>query len=71
MIIHSREDDLASKKGAEEVYRSVSSTDKELIILEDSYHMVLYDNEKDFVFKKSLEFLDTHSANLKTEAVTA
>lgn len=70
LIIHSREDDLASKKGAEEVYREVSSVDKELIILEDSYHMVLYDNEKDFVFKKSLEFLNSHSSVSSEEAVT-
>ena len=66
LIIHSREDDLASKKGAEEVYKSVSSRDKQLIILEDSYHMVLYDNEKDFVFNKSLEFLN-HRSNMPQE----
>ncbi len=66
LIIHSREDDLASKKGAEEVYKSVSSRDKQLIILEDSYHMVLYDNEKDFVFNKSLEFLN-HRSNVPQE----
>ena len=39
----------------------LSSADKELIILEDSYHMVLYDNEKEFVFNKVGEFLNTHS----------
>ena len=63
LIVHSREDDLTSIKSAEEVYKNISSKDKELIILEDSYHMVLYDNEKDFVFRKSLEFLNNHSAN--------
>lgn len=70
LIIHSKEDDLASIKGAEEVFREVSSEYKELIILKDSYHMILYDNEKDFVFKKSLDFFDTCSNIIKTEAVS-
>lgn len=61
LIIHSKEDDLTSVKSANEVYKKISSADKKLIILENSYHMVLYDNEKDFVFKKSVDFLNKHS----------
>ena len=61
LIIHSKEDDLTSTKSAEAVYKNISSKDKEYIILYDSYHMVLYDNEKEFVFNKSLDFLNTHS----------
>ncbi len=68
LIIHSKDDDLTSVKSANEVFENVSSEDKELIILEDSYHMVLYDNEKEFVFNKSLEFLNAHS--LQKEVVT-
>ena len=66
LIIHSKEDDLTSLKSAEVVYKNISSDDKEYIILYDSYHMVLYDNEKEFVFNKSLEFLEAH---LKTEKI--
>lgn len=58
ILIHSKEDDLTSVKSAKTVYNKISSTDKELIILYDSYHMVLYDNEKQFVFNKTLEFID-------------
>ena len=60
LLIHSKEDDLTSPKGAYLVYNKISSEDKNLIILEDSYHMVLYDNEKEFVYNKCLEFFDTH-----------
>ncbi len=67
LIIHSKEDDLTSTKSAEVVYKKISSKDKEYIILYDSYHMVLYDNEKEFVFEKSLRFLDNH---LKSETNT-
>lgn len=60
LLIHSKEDDLTSVKSAEVVYKNISSADKEYIVLYDSYHMVLYDNEKDFVFNKALEFLNSH-----------
>ena len=58
LLIHSQEDDLTSVKSAEVVYNNISSTDKEKIILYNSYHMILYDNEKDFVFNKVLEFMN-------------
>ncbi len=60
LLIHSKEDDLTSVKSAEIVYSNISSEDKEKIILYDSYHMVLYDNEKEFVFNKAVSFLDNH-----------
>ena len=61
LIIHSKEDDLTSIKSANIVYKNIASNDKNLIILTDSYHMVLYDNEKEFVFSKAVEFLNMHS----------
>lgn len=62
LLIHSKEDDLTSVKGAKLVYKKAVTNDKELIILEDSYHMVLYDNEKEFVFAKCLEFMNKHES---------
>ena len=61
LFIHSEEDDLTSKKSAIDVYEGISSKDKNLIILKDSYHMVLYDNEKEYVFNTVGEFFNTHS----------
>lgn len=61
LLIHSKEDDLTSVKSAKLVYNKISSTDKNMIILNNSYHMILYDNEKDFVYNKALEFFDKHS----------
>lgn len=60
LLIHSKDDDLTSTKSAEIVYKNISSDDKEYILLYDSYHMVLYDNEKEFVFNKSLDFIESH-----------
>lgn len=61
LFIHSQEDDLTSPKSSKVVFDNISSVDKELIILNDSYHMVLYDNEKEFVFDKVGKFVDSHS----------
>jgi len=61
LLIHSKEDDLTSTKSAKVVYKNISSEDKKLIILYDSYHMVLYDNEKDYVFNEAINFLNQHN----------
>ncbi len=62
LLIHSKEDDLTSTKSAETVYSKIKSQDKEKVILNNSYHMVLYDNEKDFVYEKSAEFIKQHTS---------
>jgi len=67
LFIHSREDDLTSPKGSRVVYDAISSNDKKMIVLEDSYHMVLYDNEKEFVFETAGNFFNEHS-NIKEYA---
>lgn len=70
LIIHSDKDDLSSTKSADVVYKKISSTDKEKIILHNSYHMVLYDNDKDYVFQKALTFFDKHSYLITKEDIT-
>lgn len=68
LLIHSKYDDLTSIKSAKLVYGKISSKEKELIILQDSYHLVIYDNERDDVFKLSSDFLNKHSFE-KTEVI--
>ena len=72
LLIHSQEDDLTSVKSADVTYNNIASEEKELIILKDSYHMVLYDNEKEFVFDKALGFMNSHNIinSEKKEVVT-
>ena len=69
LLIHSKYDDLTSVKSAKLVYSQISSKEKKLIILQDSYHLVIYDNERDDVFKLSSEFLHKHSLK-KTEVIS-
>ncbi len=58
LCIHSKYDNLASTKGAKIVIKNVSSTIKKYVELNDSYHMILYDNEKVFVMNTAIEFLN-------------
>lgn len=62
LLMHAKEDDLTSTKGSVFVYKNVSSSIRKYIELEDSYHLVVMDNERDFVFNTSIEFLNSLSA---------
>jgi len=57
LCIHSKYDNLASTKGAKIVINKVSSNIKKYVELNDSYHMILYDNEKEFVMNTVKDFL--------------
>lgn len=59
LIIHSIEDDLTSIKSANFTFDNISSKIKERVILSNSYHLILYDNEREFVYKRTLEFLNS------------
>ena len=58
LCIHSKYDNLSSPKGAKIVMDGVSSPVKQYVELNDSYHMVLYDNEKEFVMDTVKQFIE-------------
>ena len=49
IIIQAKEDDMTSLKNANYLYEHIASADKSLVVLEDSYHMITIDREKDKV----------------------
>ena len=57
LCIHSKYDNLSSPRSAKVVLDGISSEIKQYVELNDSYHMVLYDNEKEFVMNTVKEFL--------------
>ena len=56
LLIHSKEDDLTSIKSSKFVYDNALSQVKEYVELSDSYHHVLYDNERKFVYDTVINF---------------
>ncbi len=59
LIIHAKEDDMTSLKNAEFVLNHIGSMNKSLIVIEDSYHMITIDKEKDRVAQEFIAFLNS------------
>lgn len=57
LILHAQEDDMTSIKNAQYVLDHIGSPDKSLVVLEDSYHMITIDQEKDKVASQTIEFI--------------
>ncbi|MDD5155655.1 MAG: alpha/beta fold hydrolase [Candidatus Omnitrophica bacterium] len=58
LILHARQDDMTSIKNAFYLLNNIASQDKTLITLQDSYHMITIDKEKDKVAQEAIKFLD-------------
>lgn len=58
LIIHAQDDDMTSVKNAQFVFDNIGSSDKSLVILKDSYHMITIDKEKDRVVAEAVNFLN-------------
>ena len=57
-IIQAREDDMSSVKNAQRVHSLISSRRKEIIYLEDSYHVITADQERAKVAQSMLDFFN-------------
>ncbi len=62
LILHSREDDLTSLKNPGYVQEKIGSKFVRKIILDDSYHMMTIDNQKDRVAEETIRFFQEQIA---------
>ena len=46
LIIHARDDEISSLAGVERLFDALPQHDKELVVLENSYHMITIDNDR-------------------------
>lgn len=60
MLIHSKKDLIAAPASARHVMKYLGSDNKRLIWLEQSHHLVMYDDEKDVVFQAIKEFVTNY-----------
>lgn len=65
LIMHAVEDDLTSLKSSDIVFERISSSDKEYIKLQNCYHHVVMDNERELVFENAIRFFDRLSNETK------
>ena len=66
LILHALEDDVASVKNAEYVQKHIASTIMRKVILDDSYHMLPLDNQKDLVATEMISFFKQNPGQSKT-----
>ncbi|HEX5393255.1 MAG TPA: alpha/beta fold hydrolase [Rhodocyclaceae bacterium] len=57
LILHAREDDTTSLRSADLVEAKVSSSLVRKVVLENSYHIITLDNDKDVVVRETLDFV--------------
>jgi len=57
LVVHAREDELTSLRSANFIVETIGGARARMVILEDSYHMICVDNDKEIVAKNVLEFL--------------
>jgi carboxylesterase len=58
LLIHPQEDDTASVRNSQLIYDRISSIDKKLVILNDSYHVITADQEREKVAREMQQFMD-------------
>lgn len=61
LIMHAKEDHLVPYRNAKYIYDNISAKDKEIITLNNSYHVITMDFDKKTVFEKSFEFIKKYS----------
>lgn len=61
-VIQARHDDVSSVRNARHIHDRVSSVRKEIVYLEDSYHVITADQERGKVAKSMLTFFDGGTA---------
>ncbi len=60
LIFKSIEDHVIPKISATYTMKKLGSKDKELIWLDNSYHVAPLDYDKELIVKKSIEFIENH-----------
>lgn len=59
-LMQARDDDVTSPKNSYYVYDRVSSKEKDIIFLEDSYHIITADQERGKVAEQTIAFFEKH-----------
>ena len=64
LVMHSHNDHTVHPSNAQYIYDTVGSTDKEIVWLDRSYHVVTLDYDKDVVSERTYEFIKERARGL-------
>ncbi len=60
-VFEARDDHVVPPENATYIYENISSKDKKLIWLENSYHVATLDFDKELIFKEAVDFIKQYS----------
>lgn len=63
LLLHSRNDHTAPPENSEEIEKRISSTDKEVVWYERSYHVLTLDFDKEDVYDRTYRFIKERSGD--------
>jgi len=67
LVMHARQDDVASLRSADLVCTSIGSREVTRLVFDDSYHMLTLDNERAAVAQAAVDFLERRTAVARDE----
>jgi len=59
-LLQAKDDDVTSPKNSYYIYEHIASKDKEIVLFEDSYHIIIADQERDAVAEKTVSFFEKY-----------
>jgi len=59
-LLQAKDDDVTSPKNSYYIYKHIGSKCKEIFLFEDSYHIIIADQERDKVAEKTLAFFEKY-----------
>jgi len=59
-LLQAKEDDITSPKNSYYIYDRIGSKDKKVVLFEDSYHIIIADQERDKVAKEAIAFFEKY-----------
>jgi Esterase/lipase len=70
VILQALEDDMTSPRNAYLIYDQIASTDKQVILLEDCYHVITVDKQSQTVVRHLIEFFHLRIAATRSDQQT-
>ncbi|MDP2766714.1 MAG: alpha/beta hydrolase, partial [Candidatus Methanoperedens sp.] len=59
-LLQAKDDDVTSPKNSYYIYNHIGSKDKEVVLFEDSYHIIIADPERDNVAAQTIAFFEKY-----------
>ncbi|MGE0474052.1 MAG: alpha/beta hydrolase [Nitrospirales bacterium] len=66
VILQAREDDMTGPRNASIVFEGISSQEKQLVLLDDCYHVITVDKQREAVAKHVASFFQLHTKEATT-----